>query len=95
VQAVPGHRQVWSIVFRILIGTPGKDRVLRIGAQAAVLTAVVAGTVAYATSDTEVNLTVDGTTQLVSADADTVGELLAAQELSLGQRDVVAPAVAP
>lgn len=88
---MPGHRQVWSVVFDILIGKPGKDRFLRIGAQAVVLTAVVGGTVAYATSDTEVNLTVDGTTRLVSADADTVGELLAGQELSLGERDVVAP----
>jgi resuscitation-promoting factor RpfB len=92
--AVPGHRQVWSVVFDILIGKPGKDRVLRIGAQAVVLTAVVAGTVAYATADTEVNLTVDGTTRLVSADADTVGELLASQELALGGRDVVAPSAA-
>ncbi len=75
----------------ILIGKPGKDRVMRLGAQAAVLTAVVAGTVAYANADTTVDLTVDGATSQVSADADTVGELLASQHIRLGERDVVAP----
>ena len=81
-------------MLNVLIGKPGKDRVLRIGAQAAVLTAVVAGTVLYANQDTEVNLTVDGKTALVSADADTVGELLAARGIDLGSRDVVAPSTA-
>ena len=89
---MPGHRKVWSIVLNVLIGKPGKDRILRIGAQAAVLTAVVGGTVLYANQDTEVNLTVDGKTALVSADADTVGQLLAARGITLGARDVVAPA---
>ena len=89
---MPGHRKVWSVVLNVLIGKPGKDRVLRIGAQAAVLTAVVGGTVLYANQDTEVNLTVDGKTALVSADADTVGQLLAARGITLGARDVVAPA---
>lgn len=91
---MPGHRKVWSVVLNVLIGKPGKDRVLRIGAQAAVLTAVVGGTVLYANTDTEVNLTVDGRTALVSADADTVGELLAARGITLGSRDVVAPSTA-
>ena len=91
---MPGHRKVWSVVLNVLIGKPGKDRVLRIGAQAAVLTTVVAGTVLYANQDTEVNLTVDGKTALVSADADTVGELLAARGIDLGSRDVVAPSTA-
>ena len=81
-------------MLNVLIGKPGKDRVLRIGAQAAVLTTVVAGTVLYANQDTEVNLTVDGKTALVSADADTVGELLAARGIDLGSRDVVAPSTA-
>lgn len=85
---------VWSTVLNILIGKPGKDRALRLGAQAAVLTAVVGGTVAYASSDTSVDLTVDGKTALVSADADTVGELLTAQGITLGDRDVVAPSPA-
>lgn len=79
-------------MLNVLIGKPGKDRILRIGAQAAVLTAVVGGTVLYANQDTEVNLTLDGRTALVSADADTVGELLAARGIRLGERDVVAPA---
>lgn len=90
---VPGPCQVWSIVLDILIGKPGRDRALRLGAQAAVLATVVGGTVAYATDDTDVTLTVDGTARPVSADADTVGELLAAQQLTLGERDVVAPSV--
>jgi uncharacterized protein YabE (DUF348 family) len=88
---VPGQAEVWSIVLEILIGKPGKDRVLRLGAQAAVLTAVVGGTVAYANADTTVDLTVDGSTQLVSARAGTVGELLDAQGITLTERDVVAP----
>ncbi len=88
---MPGLAKDWSVVLNILIGKPGKDRILRIGAQAAVLTAVVGGTVAYTNADTTVDLTVDGATQQVSADADTVGELLAAQDIRLGERDVVAP----
>jgi uncharacterized protein YabE (DUF348 family) len=78
-------------VLNLLIGKPGKGRVLRIGAQAAVLAAVVGGTVTYANADTTVALTVDGRTEQVSAKADTVGELLAAQDIALTARDVVAP----
>ncbi|WP_088284317.1 resuscitation-promoting factor [Kineosporia sp. A_224] len=92
--AVLGHRKVWSVVLNVLIGKPGKSRVLRLGAQAAVLTAVVGGTVAFANQDTDVDLTVDGRTTLVSEDADTVGELLAARGIRLGARDVVAPSPA-
>ncbi|WP_158220839.1 resuscitation-promoting factor [Kineosporia sp. R_H_3] len=92
--AVLGHRKVWSVVLNVLIGKPGKGRVLRLGAQAAVLTAVVGGTVAFANQDTDVDLTVDGRTTLVSEDADTVGELLAARGIRLGARDVVAPSPA-
>lgn len=92
--AVLGHRKVWSVVLNVLIGKPGKSRVLRLGAQAAVLTAVVGGTVAFANQDTDVDLTVDGKTALVSEDADTVGELLAARGIRLGSRDVVAPSPA-
>lgn len=91
---MPGQRKVWSIVLKALIGPPGKGRVLRLGAQAAVLTAVVGGTVVYANQDTEVNLTVDGRTSHVSAHADTVAQLLAAQDITLGERDVVAPSPA-
>jgi resuscitation-promoting factor RpfB len=84
---VLGHRKVWSVVLNVLIGKPGKSRVLRLGAQAAVLTAVVGGTVAFANQDTDVDLTVDGRTTLVSEDADTVGELLAARGIRLGARE--------
>ncbi|MBI4943064.1 MAG: DUF348 domain-containing protein [Actinobacteria bacterium] len=89
-----GHRKVWSVVLNVLIGKPGKSRVLRLGAQAAVLTAVVGGTVAFVNQDTDVDLTVDGRTAMVSEDADTVGELLAARGIRLGARDVVAPSPA-
>lgn len=91
---MPGQCKVWSDVLNVLIGQPGKDRVLRVGAQAAVLTAVVGGTVAFANQDTEVDLTIDGTTALVAEDADTVGELLHARGISIGPRDVVAPSKA-
>jgi len=76
-------------VLAVLGGTRG-----RIAAQAAVLATVVGGGVAYAAINKSVTLSVDGTTSEVRAmGADTVGDLLDSQDLSVGSRDIVAPAV--
>ncbi len=69
------------------------SRVGRIAAQAAVVTAVVGGTVAYAHADKTVTLSVDGKTSEVSSFAGTVGELLEQEGVSTSSRDLVAPAV--
>jgi resuscitation-promoting factor RpfB len=59
-----------------------------------VLATVISGGVAYATINKSVTLSVDGTSSEVRAmGADTVGDLLDSQDLSVGSRDIVAPAV--
>jgi uncharacterized protein YabE (DUF348 family) len=76
-------------VLAVLGGTRG-----RIAAQAAVLATVVGGSVAYATINKSVTLSVDGTSKEVRAfGADSVGDLLDGQDLKVGPRDIVAPAV--
>ena len=66
----------------------------RIAAQAAVLATVVGGGVAYATINKSVTLTVDGkSTEVRAIGADTVGDILASEDLTVGPRDIVAPAV--
>ena len=57
----------------------------------AVVTALVGGTTAYATYDNTVTLSVDGKAESVTTFADTVGEVLADQDIELGSHDVVAP----
>lgn len=64
----------------------------RIVAQAGVLTAVVAGTAVYASVDKSVTLTVDGRSEQVHSFAGDVEGLLASQQISVGDRDLVAPA---
>jgi uncharacterized protein YabE (DUF348 family) len=59
----------------------------------AVVTALVGGTTAYATYDNTVTLSVDGKAESVTTFADTVGEVLADQDIELGTHDVVAPSV--
>jgi uncharacterized protein YabE (DUF348 family) len=83
---VPGDDQVWSLVLGITL-----PRAVRVAAQAAVLTAVVGGTVAYAHSGTHVTLVVDGTPTTVQADSGDVRGLLADQGITVGTRDLVAP----
>jgi uncharacterized protein YabE (DUF348 family) len=60
---------------------------------AAVVSALVGGTTAYATFDNTVTLSVDGKAESVHTFADTVGEILADQDIELGSHDVVAPSV--
>ncbi|HEY9377995.1 MAG TPA: ubiquitin-like domain-containing protein [Jiangellaceae bacterium] len=59
----------------------------------AVVSALVGGTTAYATFDNTVTLSVDGKAESVHTFDDTVGEVLAAQDIELGTHDVVAPSV--
>jgi uncharacterized protein YabE (DUF348 family) len=68
-------------------------RVCRVAAQAAVLTAVVAGTVAYAHTAKTVTLLLDGSSTSVQAGADDVRGLLADQGIAVSSRDLVAPAL--
>ena len=58
---------------------------------AAVVTALVGGTTAYATFDTSVTLSVDGESQQVSTFARNVEGVLDAEGIELGEHDVVAP----
>ena len=58
---------------------------------AAVVTALVGGTTAYATFDTTVTLSVDGESQQVSTFARNVEGVLDAEGIELGEHDVVAP----
>ena len=59
----------------------------------AVVSALVGGTTAYATFDNTVTLSVDGKAESVHTFADTVGEVLADQDIELGSHDVVAHSV--
>ena len=54
--------------------------------------ALAGGTFAYAIVDKAVQLSVDGQLQTVRTSADTVADLLAAQNITTGQHDVVIPA---
>jgi uncharacterized protein YabE (DUF348 family) len=60
---------------------------------AAVVISLVGGTTAYATYDNTVILSVDGKAESIHTFADTVGDVLADQDIELGSHDVVAPSV--
>jgi uncharacterized protein YabE (DUF348 family) len=55
--------------------------------------AVAGGTFAYAATGKDVTLAVDGATSDVSTRADTVGQVLSDRGITVGDRDVVAPAL--
>jgi uncharacterized protein YabE (DUF348 family) len=65
----------------------------RLAAQAAVLTLVVAGTTGFVALHKQVVVEVDGTAQTVTVFGRTVGDVLAAQRIEVGAKDVVVPAV--
>lgn len=70
-------------------GLRGERR--RFAAQCVVLALVVAGTTAFATLNKTVILDVDGAVTSVSAFGRTVGDVLAAEGVEVGERDLVAP----
>jgi uncharacterized protein YabE (DUF348 family) len=69
-----------------------KSRPGRLAAQAAVLSAVIGASVLYATLDKTVTLSVDGKTSEVHAFSKTVDALLDKQGITVGPKDIVAPA---
>jgi resuscitation-promoting factor RpfB len=75
------------MVLALASGRPG-----RIAAQAAVLTAVIGASVLYSQINKTVTLSVDGKATEVHALSGTVGDLLEDQGVTVGPRDIVAPA---
>ena len=69
-----------------------RKRVLIIAASLAVVLALVAGTVAYATMSKTVTLSLDGKETEVHTFGDDVGDVLASEGIELAERDVVLPA---
>ena len=93
---MPGEIDVWILVLSPSsvsdrLGGRLSRRAVRIVGQAAAITALVAGTAAYAAANTTVELTVDGETQEVRAFGNSVADVLEAADITVGDRDVVAP----
>lgn len=65
----------------------------RLAAQAGVLALVVAGTTGFAALHKQVVVEVDGTARTVTVFGRTVGDVLAAQQVEVGAKDVVIPSV--
>lgn len=80
---MPGEFKLWSIVI---------SRPVRRVAQAAVVTTLVAGAIGVAHLDKSVTLSVDGKTSTVHAFGSTVGDVLAKQDITVHEHDVVVPA---
>ncbi len=76
---------------RRFAGRSDGRRPLRLLAQGGALLGVVAGTVAFASYDKSVTLTVDDHTQTVHAFASNVGDVLQSQGIKLDSHDLVSP----
>ncbi len=76
---------------RGFLGRFGGQRSVRLMAQGGALLGVVAGTVAFASFDKAVVLTVDGHTSSVHAFGSTVGDVLSDKGLHIGSHDLVSP----
>ncbi len=83
---MPGEHYVRNPVHSFISGRP-----LRLAAQAGILAVLVGGTAAYAVNDTTVQLTVDGETSEVRTFGDSVEDVLAAADVKVSDRDLVAP----
>jgi uncharacterized protein YabE (DUF348 family) len=70
-----------------------KSKAALVGAGAVALAAVIGTTMGYASMGNHVTLNVDGHVEHVTAQGDTVGQVLKDQGISLGSHDEVAPAV--
>ena len=86
----PGEYHHWSIVRRSL-ALLSKSRTALAALVAAVVLAVVATTVGYAAMNKTVTLSVDGQASQVSTLGGSVEDVLAAEGIEVGERDVVAP----
>ncbi|MFJ8862164.1 ubiquitin-like domain-containing protein [Streptomyces sp. NPDC102451] len=82
-----GHRAA-----RRHTGTPESLR--RLVPRALVVAVLAGGTVAFLAQDKAVRVSVDGTSRTLHTFADDVGELLEAEGVTVGARDLVAPAPA-
>ena len=76
---------------RSTITTLARSRAVMVGLIATVVLAVAGTTLGYSALASTVTLTVDGETREVSAAGDTVADVLAAEGVELGSRDLVAP----
>jgi uncharacterized protein YabE (DUF348 family) len=88
----PGKYDVWRVV-RQKFARIRKSKAALVGAGAVALAAVIGTTVGYAAMGKDVTLNVDGHVEHVTADGDTVGQVLKDQGISLRSHDEVAPAV--
>jgi uncharacterized protein YabE (DUF348 family) len=70
-----------------------KSKVALVGAGAVAVAAVVGTTVGYASMGKDITLNVDGHVEHVTAEGDTVGQVLKDQDISLHSHDEVAPAL--
>ncbi|GLY28716.1 resuscitation-promoting factor [Kineosporia sp. NBRC 101731] len=85
---MPGENKAWSIVRSLVHSRPA-----RFIAQAAVLAVAVGGSVWYSQANKTITLSVDGQTTEVHSFASSVSDFLADEDISVGDRDLVAPAV--
>jgi uncharacterized protein YabE (DUF348 family) len=81
---MPGKFEHWSIVI---------SRSIRRVAQGAVVTTLAVGAVGVSHFDKSVNLSVDGKTSSVHAFGGTVKDVLAKQDIRVGEHDVVVPSL--
>ncbi len=79
---MPGNAEVWSIVRR---------SATTLALQAVVVTAIVGGTTAFVSLEKAVTLSVDGQKREVHTFAETIGDLLKRENISIGAHDLVAP----
>jgi uncharacterized protein YabE (DUF348 family) len=70
-----------------------KSKAALIGAATIAVVAVVGTTVGYASMGKSITLNVDGHVQHVTSSGGTVGDVLAAQDISVGKHDQVAPSL--
>jgi resuscitation-promoting factor RpfB len=84
VRPVPGTHYPWSIV---------RKRIALIAATTVAVLSVIGAGFAYASKSKTVTLSVDGKVTEVQTRADTVEDVLAAEDLSVDKRDAVAPSL--
>ena len=69
----------------------GKSRGLLVALVAAVALALVGTTYGYAQLGKEITVSLDGEAKTVTSSGDTVAEVLADEEIKVGEHDIVAP----
>lgn len=82
------QHKVWNPVQKAF-----RNRWVKIGAQAAVLTALILGLVSFVGGGKTIAVAIDGQSQSVSTRAATVADVLKDSQIELDSRDVVSPAL--